>query len=202
MPVSSLFVKRIVLALAVAAALAGCSASGAGPSATPAGQAASSASSVPAAHSPSATASVAPGVSISSLRCPSLADVKAATGFTNLTQGDVATDKKTATIICSYAPATNAKPLRQVETAVTLTPVSNASARQDDVQQGLTVTDAPQFGPGAFFAAGTSTLYGTVCALGEEVGNGGAIGIRASATDMTAKDLCAVAGRLAPLFQG
>jgi hypothetical protein len=204
MPVRSLLVKHIVVALAVVAALAGCSASGVGSSAAsapqPTGQA-SSASSAPAAHSP-ATAPVAPGASISSPRCPSLADVKAATGFTDLTQAGVATDKKTATIICSYAPATDANPLRQVETAVTLTPVSAAKARQDDVQQGLTVTDAPQFGPGAFIATGTSTLYGTICALQEKAGNGGAIGIRASATDMTAQDLCTVAERVAPLFQG
>jgi hypothetical protein len=188
-----MLVKRMVLALAVVAALAGCSASGIGSSATPARQPTGRAAS---------PASSAPGASISSLHCPSLADVKAATGFTELTQAGVATDKKTATIICSYAPAANANPLRQVETVVTLTPVSDAKARQDDVQQGLTVTAAPRFGRGAFTATGTGTLYGTVCALQEEAGNGGAIGIRASATDMTARDLCAVAGRVAPLFQG
>lgn len=183
----------MVLAVAVVAALTGCSASGAGSSAAPAQQ--------PTGHAAS-SAPAAPGASISSLHCPSLADVKAATGFTGLTQADVATDKNTATIICSYAPATNAKPLRQVEAAVTLTPVSGAKARQDDVQQGLTVTDTPQFGPGAFTATGTSALYGTICGLQKEAGNGGIIGIRASATDMTVQDLCAVAERVAPLFRG
>ena len=165
--------KRIVLAVAVVAALAGCS-SGSGSSA---------------------------GGSLSSLHCPSLANVKATTGFTDLTQANSSTNKQDAAIICSYTPAANANPVRQVQALVTLSPADAADARQDAVKEGLTVTDAPQYGPGAFTATGTGTVYGTICTI-QESSSGRIIETSASASDLTIPDLCTVAGRLAPLFRG
>ncbi|HEY1618863.1 MAG TPA: hypothetical protein VGG25_14670, partial [Streptosporangiaceae bacterium] len=92
--------KRMVLAVAAVAVLAGCSATGSGSS----------------------------GGSFSSLHCPSLAVVKTATGFTDLTQSNVSTNKQDLAIICSYTPAANANPVRQVEVLVTLSPADAAGA--------------------------------------------------------------------------
>jgi hypothetical protein len=165
----------MVLAVAAVAVLAGCSATGSGSSA---------------------------GGSFSSLHCPSLAVVKTATGFTDLTHSNVSTNRQDVAIICSYTPAANANPVRQVEVLVTLSPADAADARQDAVKEGLTVKDAPQFGSGAFTATGIGTQYGTICTIHQQASNGRIIETSASASDLTVQDLCAVAGRLAPLFKG
>lgn len=195
--------KRLVLALVAVAALAGCRANGDGSPATPAqpaGQAtASLESSAPATRSSVAAAPGATSISSSALNCPSLADVKAATGFTRMTQANVATE--TGVVICSYAPPHNTTPLKQMEVVVSFANVTSAQARQDDVQQGLKVTDAPQFGPEAFTATGTHTLYGTVCVLQMESGDGATIAARASG-ELTLQDACTAAERVVPLFQG
>jgi hypothetical protein len=140
----------------------------------------------------------ATGVSSSAPRCPSLADVKAATGFTDITQANVAKEK--GVVICSYAPPDNTTPLKQMEVVVSFANVTFAQARQDDVQQGLKVTDAPQFGSEAFNATGTDTLYGTVCVLQTKSGDGATIAARASG-DLTLQDACTAAERAVPLFQ-
>lgn len=195
--------KRLLLALVAVGALAGC-ASGGGSPASPAqplaGQATASAEPpAPAAQSPVGAVSGATGVSSSAVRCPSLADVKAASGFTDMTQADVA--KETGVVICSYAPSGNTTPLKQMEVVVSFADVAFAQARQDDVRQGLKVTDAPQFGSEAFTATGTGTLYGTVCVLQTKSGNGATIAARASG-DLTLQDACTAAERAVPLFQG
>ena len=136
------------------------------------------------------------------MHCPSLAAVKTATGFTGLTQSNVSTAKQGVAVICSYTPAANANPVRQVETLVSLSAADAAGARQDAVKEGLTVTDAPQYGSGAFTATGTGTMYGTICTIHQEARNGRIIETSASASDLTVQNLCAVAERLAPLFQG
>ncbi len=64
------------------------------------------------------------------------------------------------------------------------------------------MTDAAQFGAGAFIATGTGTLYGTICTLHEEAGNGATIETSVSASDMNTRELCIVTERVAPLFQG
>jgi hypothetical protein len=187
--------KRLVLALVAVSVLAGCGANGNGSTALPAqpaGQATASLES-----SAPATQSSAAGSSRSALSCPSLADVKAATGFTGMTQADVA--RETGVVICSYAPPGNTTPLKQMEVVVSTAKVTSAQARQDDVQQGLKVTDAPQFGPEAFTATGTSTLYGTVCVVQTKSG-GATIAARASG-ELSLQNACAAAERVVPLFR-
>jgi hypothetical protein len=183
--------KRLVLALVAVAALAGCGANGNGSTALPAQATASLA------PSPHATQSPAAGSSSSALRCPSLADVKAATGFTGMTQADVATE--TGAIICSYAPPDNTTHVKQMEVVVSTAKVTSAQARQDDVQQGLQVRDARQFGPEAFIATGTNTLYGTMCVLQTKSGSA-TIAARASG-ELSLQDACAAAERVVPLFR-
>jgi hypothetical protein len=193
--------KRLLLALVAVAALAGC-ANGGGSPATPqppAGQAAASTEpSAPAAQSSAAAVSGGTGVSSAALRCPSLADVKAATGFTDMTQADVA--REAGVVICSYAPRDNTPPVKQMEVVVSFANVTFAQARQDDVKQGLKVTDAPQFGSGAFIATGTDTLYGTVCGLQTKSGDGATIAATADG-DLTLQEACTAAERAVPLFQ-
>lgn len=181
--------KLLLLALVAVGALAGCANGGGSPATQaqpPAGQA-------------TATAAAEPSGSGSASRCPSLADVKAATGFTDMTQADVATE--TGAVICSYAPSGNTTPVRQMEVLVSFADVTFAQARQDDVQQGLKVTAAPRYGSEAFTATGTGTLYGTVCVLQTKSGDGATIAARASG-DLTLQDACTAAERAVPLFQG
>jgi hypothetical protein len=172
--------KRLLLALVAMGALAGCANGGESPATSaqpPARQTAAS----PEPH------------------CPSLADVKAATGFTDMTQADVA--KETGVVICSYAPPDNTTPLKQMEVVVSSANVTFAQARQADVQQGLKLTDAPRFGSEAFTATGTDTLYGTVCVLQTKYGDNATIAARASG-NLTLQDACTAAERTVPLFQG
>lgn len=194
--------KRLLLAFVAVGALAGCANGGAtaSPAQLPARQAAASSGPSASAAQSSAAAAIpgAAGVSSSALRCPSLADVKAATGFTDMTQAGVA--RETGVVICSYAPPVDTAPVKQVEVVVSFSNVTFAQARQDDVKQGLTVTDAPQFGSGAFIATDTDTPYGTMCVVQTKAADGAAIAASASG-NLTSQNACAAAERALPLFQ-